>query len=398
MGTRRAGSAWVHAVTALGVLALTLFAGAQPVSAAPVGQQCATPTDTIYPGVPWAVQRLAPQRVWPLTDGHGVVVAVIDTGVDGAVPQLAGHVLRGYDVVNAEGVAADDDCYGHGTFVAGIIAASRIDGSGVVGIAPGVTILPIRQANGLSDGTASGLARGVQAAVDAGADVINISASSFFPSEPLRQAIDYASAHDVVVVAAAANRAQSGNPVPYPAGYPSVVAVGAVGPGGTRTDFSETGDYLDLVAPGADVIGLSRGGRGHLVGSGTSYATPFVAATAALVRAYHPHLTAAQVKRRLELTADHPATSLPDPQLGWGMVNPYHAVTAILPEEDGASPARQPLPPLAEVAVPTPDTRTRDVALGMVLAGVVVSAAGGLLVYLLPLGMKRGWRGEDGRP
>lgn len=386
-----------HLLAGVTLLTTSVPVAAAPASAAPT-MRCTSPSEKLLPEVPWTHQRLTPQRVWPLTRGEGVLVAVVDTGVDGAVPQLAGRVRRGSDVVNRMG-RADDDCYGHGTFVAGIIAAQPAAGTGMVGLAPGVTILPVRQANGPSDGTASTLARSIRAAVDANASVINVSASSFFPNEELRRAVEYAAQRDVLLVAAVANEAQQGNPVAYPAAYPQVVAVGSVGPDGRRSEFSEVGTYLDLVAPGVDVVSLSRAGAGHLVDSGTSYATPFVTATAALVRAYHPKLTAAQVKRRLELTADHPGTTLPNPQLGWGVVNPYQAVTAILPEEHGhhSAPADQPtLGPVARTAAePTSD---RDTAIEFTLAAVVVAALLGLVAYLVPHGIRRSWRsvGEPG--
>src|SRR4051794_13069017 len=94
--------------------------------------QCTTPSQQLYHGVPWTQHRMDPQRVWPLTKGQGVTVAVIDTGVDAMVPQLAGHVLPGVDVVNGVGTA-NNDCYGHGTFVAGIIASQPAAGTGVTG-------------------------------------------------------------------------------------------------------------------------------------------------------------------------------------------------------------------------------------------------------------------------
>jgi len=386
-----------HLLAGAALLTLSVPVTAAPTSAAPT-MRCTSPSQKLLPEVPWTHQRLTPQRVWPLTRGEGVLVAVIDTGVDGSVPQLAGRVRKGTDVVNRTG-RADDDCYGHGTFVAGIIAAQPAAGTGMVGLAPGVTVLPIRQANGPSDGTASTLARSIRAAVDANASVINVSASSFFPNEELRRAVEYAAQRDVLLVAAVANEAQQGNPVAYPAAYPQVVAVGSVGPDGRRSEFSEVGTYLDLVAPGVDVVSLSRAGAGHLVDSGTSYATPFVTATAALVRAYHPKLTATQVKRRLELTADHPGTALPNPQVGWGVVNPYQAVTAILPEEHGQRTTTVDQPPMAPIAQTTAEpTSDRDAAIEFTLTAVVIAALIGLVAYLVPHGIRRGWRsvGEPG--
>ncbi|WP_201753856.1 type VII secretion-associated serine protease mycosin [Micromonospora rubida] len=369
-----------------------------PAGAAP-STRCTSPSQQLLPAVPWTHRRLDPTRVWPLTRGEGVLVAVVDTGVDASVPQLAGRVRPGTDVVNRTG-SANDDCYGHGTFVAGIIAAQPRSGTGMVGLAPGAMILPVRQANGPSDGTASTLARSIRVAADAGASVINVSASSFFPSEELRAAVEYAAERDVLLVAAVANEAQQGNPVAYPAAYPQVLAVGSVGPDGQRSEFSEVGAYLDLVAPGVDVVSLSRAGVGHLVDSGTSYATPFVAAAAALVRSYHPRLTAAQVKRRLELTADHPGTTLPDPQLGWGVVNPYQAVTALLAEEHDRVAPRPPAT-LGPIRQESDGAGGADRAIEFALTAAVLAGLLGLVAYLIPLGIRRGWRGagepEDDR-
>ena len=231
---------------------------------------------------------------------------------------------------------ADSDCLGHGTFVASIIAAQPVPGIGFAGIAPGVQILPVRQTNTGQDGTGSGMAAAIRAATDHGAGVINISAASSIPSQQLADAVTYAQRHDVLIVAAADNQAKEGDPRSYPASYLGVIAVGSIDQGGKRSDFSETGDFIDLVAPGAGVLGLGTGGPGHLVGDGTSFAAPFVAGVAALVRAYHPQLSADQVARRLELTADHPGVQLPDRQLGWGVVNPYAALATVLAEEEPA--------------------------------------------------------------
>lgn len=370
---------------------------------APGGDQdkqvrCLPPPNTVEPSVPWAQRQLAPERVWPLTTGAGVTVAVVDTGVDGSVPQLRGRtVLRGIDTTQPGRGPADTDCYGHGTFVAGIIAAAPAKDTGYAGVAPGVQILPIRCAN--TDDpkkddalTPESMATGIRAAVDGGARVINISASTAEQNPQLAAAIDYAASHDVVVVASAANSAKKGDPVTYPAAYPSVIAVGAVDESGQHAEFSQTGPFVSLVAPGVDVLGLGPGGPGQWQGQGTSYSAPFVTGTAALVRAYRPALSAAQVKHRLLATAAHPAARLPDPALGWGMVNPLSAVTAVLPEEGGNG----------EPAVVPPDARGADRTprdqWGPVLAVAGVLGAGcatlGMLVAtrLYRAGRRRGWR------
>src|SRR5262249_40071718 len=217
------------------------------------GQRCAPPATIVVRQVPWAQQRLVPQRAWKLSRGDGVTVAVIDSGVDARVPQLAGHVLSGVDVVGSvtfngavvgRGGRADSDCLGHGTFVASIIAAQPVAGIGFAGIAPGALILPVRQTNSGQDGTGSGMAAAIRAATDRGAKVINISAASSIPSQLLADAVTYAQQHDVLIVAAADNQAKEGDPRSYPASYPGVVAVGSIDQKGKRSDFSETGDFI----------------------------------------------------------------------------------------------------------------------------------------------------------
>jgi type VII secretion-associated serine protease mycosin len=329
-----------------------------------------------------------------------VTVGVIDTGVDRTAPQLAGRVMAGVDVVNGNvhDGRADDDCFGHGTFVAGIIGGGKQQGVGLAGLAPGVKILPVRQANGFTDGTVLGMAQSIVAAVEGGARVVNISASSFFPTPQLKAAVDYAAARDVLIVTAAANEAESGNPKAYPAAYPGVVAVGAIGPDGTRTGFSETGSFISVVAPGQDITGISRGGTGHVQDSGTSYAAPFVAGVAALVRSYRPELSAAQVKRRMELTADHPGTVLPDPAMGWGVVNPWAAVTTEIPAERDGHAAPATLGGIDPPRRPVVDAWARDHALALGGAASVAALLVLAAAAVGPRGVRRGWAPPGRRP
>jgi len=344
--------------------------------------------------VPWAQDRLQPKRAWDLTEGAGVTVAVVDSGVDASVPQLAGRVLPGADVVG--GGPANNDCLGHGTFVAGVIAARQARGTGLAGVAPQVRILPIRQTNSAEDGTAADMAEAIRAAVDGGANVINVSVSSFLPNIQLQAAAQYAEANDVLIVAAVSNEAKQGNPTAYPAAYPQVLAVGAIDKGGKRSEFSEFGDGLDVVAPGVNITGLSRASAGHVVGDGTSFAAPFVAGVAALVRAEYPTLTAAQVRHRIEATADHPGTALPNPELGWGVVNPWAAVTAVLPEESGEGTATAAQAPAAQIATarrPVVDRRPQQSALAFVIVAAALAAAAGAAAVAVPQGRRRGWAG-----
>ncbi|HEX7661770.1 MAG TPA: type VII secretion-associated serine protease mycosin [Pseudonocardiaceae bacterium] len=386
-------------VTTALVLAAALSTGI-PVAAATTSpslpgdnsQQCLPAPKGSDTAVPWAQQQLAPQRVWNLTRGAGVTVAVVDTGVDANSPQLAGRVLPGIDVIHTGGGAADTDCYGHGTFVAGIIGAAPAADTGFAGVAPDVTILPIRSATGLQN-PASTLAQGIRAAVDAHAQIINVSSSTDVASPDLKSAVDYAASRNVLIVASAANSAQQGDPVTYPASFPSVLAVGAVDSTGSRADFSQTGSYLGLVAPGVNVISIGPGGPGQWEGSGTSYSAPFVAGVAALVHAYRPGLTADQIRHRLEVTADHPAAdSLPDPAFGWGMVNPVAAVTAVLPEEGAAGAPVVSPPPAAHPRLPDQDRVGPLVAIVGVLATIVLAFVLRTAWLFGPPGRRRRWR------
>ncbi|PZM88967.1 MAG: hypothetical protein DIU79_16080 [Actinobacteria bacterium] len=259
-----------------------------------VTQRYAAPTCSSRPaparpitGMPWAQTRYVPDRLSPLATGAGVVVAVIDSGVDDTHPQLAGRVLRGADFLDSGGDGTLD-CVGHGTAVASIIAAGPQSGVGFRGLAPGAKILPVRiSEQQIIDGKESGrtvdaprFASAIRWAVDRGAHVINLSVVLYEDNPAVRAAIEYAVAKDVVVVAAAGNLHSNGDPRPYPASYDGVIGVGAVGPDGLRMDFSQVGSYVDIVAPGGGIIAAAPG-SGHVAEDGTSYAAPFVAATAA---------------------------------------------------------------------------------------------------------------------
>ncbi|WP_353890637.1 type VII secretion-associated serine protease mycosin [Micromonospora sp. WMMA1363] len=358
----------------------------------PLSQQsggCVPASDARVPDVPWAQRRLSPERVWPLTRGAGQVVAVIDSGVAQA-PQLTGGRLDQVEIVGGRGGV--DDCPGHGTFVAGLIAARPARDTGFSGVAPASTILPIRQTRDGRDGTADGLARAIRVATDRGADIINVSSASLFPDDTLRRAVEYATSKDVLIVAAVANERGNGNARPYPAAYPQVLAVGAIGPDGAAADFSGAGEFVDLVAPGSSIVSVGPRGGGHLTATGTSYAAPLVAGTAALVRAYHPRLTAAQVRQRLQVTADPPGSSVPDPRLGWGVVNPYAAVTSILPDGVGATPPTAPPVTVAAPTWPSGSVSGRRAALIVAVAATMLVVAVLVARAVVPRGRRRRWR------
>ncbi|MFE7839971.1 type VII secretion-associated serine protease mycosin [Streptomyces sp. NPDC057474] len=315
------------------------------------GSQCTFESKN-YAGRPWALQRVNLDELWALSTGKNVQVAVIDTGVDVRNPQLTKAVdaRRGANYLpakNSKGEKIDrgnsqgtTDTVGHGTRVAGIIAARPLKGTGFVGLAPDAEIIPIKQNNAEGDGTALTLASSIRHAVDVGADVINISqdtANAVRPDSRLEGAVDYALDNNVVVVASAGNDGLGGNvKVTYPASYEGVLAVAASDRNNERASFSQSGEFVGVAAPGVDMISTVPGG-GHCSDNGTSFSAPYVAGVAALLKSKYPEWTAQQVVAQIEQTAER---SIPghDLLVGWGVVDPVKALTNVDPEHPVETP------------------------------------------------------------
>lgn len=290
----------------------------------------------------WALRELRAEQAWQTTRGAGVTVAVLDTGVDADHEDLAGNVLTGKDLVGFGAGPGDDAWAGHGTAMAGIIAGHGHGwnhGDGVMGLAPEARIMPVRVILEESDPQlskarrtrANALAEGIRWAVDHGADVINLSlgddSKSAHPEPEQDEAVQYALAKGVVVVASAGNGGESGNRVSYPAAYPGVIAVTAVDRDGRRADFSTRRWYATVSAPGVDVVTADPDGQ-YYEGWGTSAAAAWVSGAAALLKSEHPELTPSQVKRILEDTAEDPPKGGRDDSRGHGLVNPVAALEA----------------------------------------------------------------------
>ncbi|WP_433346535.1 type VII secretion-associated serine protease mycosin [Micromonospora sp. CA-111912] len=365
---------------------------------------CATPLAPVRPiaATPWPQRRYAPERLAALATGAGITVAVIDSGVDREHPQLAGRVLDGTDLLDPGGDGSRD-CAGHGTGVASVIAAVPRAGVAFQGLAPRARILPVRVSEqqvveGREAGRTVGatdFARAIRWAVDHDADVLNLSLVLYVDHPAVRAAVRYAVDRNVVVVAAAGNLHDGGNPRPYPAAYDGVLGVGAIGPDGRRADFSQAGPYVDLVAPGGEVL-TAGPGQGHHRAEGTSYAAPFVAATAALVREYRPELTAAQVTQRIVATADPAPGDGSGDGYGAGVLNPYRAVTetgagpAGRKRGVGALPADRTDPALLARQARRAAARDRALAVAAVTGATVAGVV--LLAVVLPRAARRRWR------
>ncbi|MGE0297252.1 type VII secretion-associated serine protease mycosin [Pseudonocardia sp.] len=295
-----------------------------------------------------AARLLHLDAVHRLATGAGQTIAVVDTGV-APHPRL-GTRLRGAGDLIATAQGRSDgraDCDGHGTAVAGLLAAAPGRADDLVGMAPGARLITIRQTGTGADGRPAGdvdsLARAVTLAVDAGATVVNLSEAACLTAERaerdgahLRAALRAATRRDVVVVAAAGNLGVGGCTGGAPAGEialpgwfaEDVLTVGASGPDGAPAAFTVPGPWVDVAAPGTGLRSLAAGGglRGGL--DGTSFATPWVAGLVALVRERFPELTAAEVVDRVLATARRPAGGR-DPLVGHGVVDPLAALTAV---------------------------------------------------------------------
>jgi subtilisin family serine protease len=254
-------------------------------------------------------------------------VAVVDSGVQANHPDMAGRVRPGAAIVNGDvqSGAGGTDVNGHGTHVAGIIAAGE-NGVGIIGIAPQVTILPVRVLDAQGVGPNSDIGEGITWAVDHGAKVVNVSIGSDTKAASVTAAVNYAVTHGVVVVAAAGNGGPGGNPR-YPAALPETVAVGALGQNGDVASYSTTGSYVDVTAPGSNIYSTKIPSVWGM-NSGTSMASPHVAALIALIIDARGAISPANMLRRLTSTATDAGPPGFDPAYGWGCINPIAAVNA----------------------------------------------------------------------
>jgi type VII secretion-associated serine protease mycosin len=308
-----------------------------------------SPTNDTYAANQWPLDPVKTSfaGAWKVTKGAGVTVAVIDTGVDANHPDLAGQILPGRAFLNgsAAGVAmspATDNC-GHGTHVAGTIAAIANNRVGVSGAAPAVKILPVKVLN--CSGLSSDVANGIKWAANSGARVINLSLGGTTRDSAVEAAIAYARTKKVVVVAAAGNNhgptscaLPGNNAVSYPGASPGVIGVGAIDDQFARACFSNTGSYVDLVAPGTNILSTYptnltdlKKYAPYMYMSGTSMATPHVAAAAALVLSRWPTCTSDRVEVKLEATAKRLGGGVGiarNDNFGYGDIDPTKAVTA----------------------------------------------------------------------
>lgn len=357
-------------------------------------------------------ERLGLTQAWDLADGEGVKVGVVDSGVDHRHPGLKGSVETGSELVmvatkkefrEQAPKAPALDCEGHGTAVAGILAAHRDGRNRIGGVAPGARVHPVRVADGVERASANTLAAAIDSAVEAEVKVLNLSFALPVDRAPVRKAVARAVAADVVVVAAAGNEGLKGRKM-YPGAYDGVLAVGAVGEDGQPLDESNQGGWVDLAAYGEREIVLASGGSGYRQEKGTSFAAPQVAGAAALVRSRFPELSAPRVAQRLRDSAA-PVGGGGDPRTGAGVVDPFGALTHL--GAGGSGEGGEDAGEREAGAIPVQAVPREEPMLSATGAAAVAWSGGLLLAVLLALlgapafgrAASRGWRpGARGAP
>jgi type VII secretion-associated serine protease mycosin len=293
----------------------------------------------VIKSTPWSLQRILLDQLRAQATGKGVTVAVIDTGVDHSNAQLRDAMAPGGgDFVGSTN--GTQDLEGHGTRVAGIIAARPLKGTGFVGLAPEARILSFRY-TGAQDkqGNSHTMSQAIHAAVAKGAKIINISSDTADKKDnpELRNAVAAAVQSGALVVAAAGNDGAGGTSADtYPASYPGVLAVAASDRNDERAFFSQAGNFVDIAAPGVGMVSTVPKG-GQCTADGTSFAAPYVAGVAALLKEKNPGWTAAQLATRIEQTAQRPGRG-PNRFIGWGVVDPVAALS------DDSTPGSSPTP------------------------------------------------------
>lgn len=282
----------------------------------------------------WHLPKIDAMHGWaadPANSGNkDLILSIVDTGVDTNHPDLKDKLLPGYNTVDDTPEVADGN--GHGTHCATNAAAMTNNGIGIAGVAPNVKVLPVQVLSKDGYGSYASVAAGIIWAADHGAKVISMSLGGPTPSPVVSDAVKHALEKDVLVVAAAGNSGPQAGPS-YPAGEAGVMAVAATDSNDKRASFSQVGKHISVSAPGVNIFAgfptyaSQMPGKDYGAISGTSMATPMVAALGALVRSKYPQLKQDQVKALIEQTSDDINTPGFDIQTGFGRINVFKALT-----------------------------------------------------------------------
>jgi thermitase len=282
------------------------------------------PNDTLYSEYQWNLPSIETEKGWSISKGNDqVIIAVLDTGVQSNHPDLQGKIVEGINIVD-ESKDPDDDV-GHGTHVSGIIGASVNNGEGVAGLSWYNKIMPVKVLDSSGAGSTYSVAQGIIWAVDHGAKVINMSLGNYAQADFLHDAIKYAYEHDVVMIAASGN--DNTDRPGFPAAYPEVFAVAATDSSKQKASFSNYGDYIDVAAPG-DSIASTYPGSQYAALSGTSMASPHVAALAGLIRSVNPELSNIEVMEIMRKSASDLGDEGKDNYFGYGEIDVDQALNA----------------------------------------------------------------------
>lgn len=329
----------------------------------------------------WHLEFLGIDRAHQLSQGEGVTVAVIDTGVNASHPDLKGNVLPGRDGFNRK-TKGWTDYHDHGTSMATLVAGhGHGSGAGILGIAPKAKVLPITVVGPNQRGAGrTAVAQGIRYAVDHDADIVLVALAGP-EGDGEAEAVAYAKSHDVLVIAGAGNASSSGGaPVGYPAAHKGVLAVSAVDRQGRFWNRSASGNKIGLAAPGVDIMTATASG-GYDRRSGTSDAGAIVAGLAALVKAKFPYEDEVDLALRLGGTAKDKGPTGRDSRYGFGIPDVTRALTLRAPPAGGsASPSAPPTPtsPRAEVGLPEAGGTGIGPGTALVLVLVVLVLLGGV--------------------
>lgn len=268
----------------------------------------------------WYLNQIEMLEAWKMNKGSkDVTIAVLDTGVNKDHPALKNRVKHGYDFIQDKKGAKDD--HGHGTHVAGVIAAYS---SEMTGLDLNASILPVKVLDEEGNGPSSAIINGIYYAIDQGVDVINMSFVNYTYSHAEEEALWKAYKEGISLVAASGN--EGWTRAGFPASYAPVISVGSTDKDGKRAEFSNYGDYINLTAPGVDIYSLNYSG-GYRYGKGTSYSAPMVSALAGMLKAQYPKWQPEDVQWALEAGADTLDKKEWSHQTGYGRINAKHTFT-----------------------------------------------------------------------
>lgn len=305
--------------------------------------------------VDWGITRIGADSVWDKGSGSGSVVAVVDTGVQLTHSDLANNITNGYDFVNNDNSANDDN--GHGTHVAGIVAATS-NSSGSVGASHTAQLMPIKVLNSVGSGYVSDVAKGIYWAADNGANIINLSLGTATDSIVLKDSVDYATNKGVIIVAAAGN--DSGAPCQYPAAYSNVICVVATDSSNRLASFSNIGG--EFAAPGVSNYSTFVNSTYKTL-SGTSMASPHIAGSFALAKSVCTDCSVTELRNALRETAVDLGDTGKDIIFGYGLVDLISAVDLLAPQEEEEVVEEEPAveePPEEEIPAETPEEEQEE--------------------------------------